>query len=206
MPGTKTGKWIMRTPFGWTLTAQTSLQVLCACCALWCAPAAALAAPEQITPLPVASGPASAAATPMGNNSTVRIGGVWFDRRALTLLAMACLVGMIAGWVGRGPRETRVRLFIKPKRTRLSVLVPPGPTPRLIPRDAPNATRASSTHAPVSRQMPAGATHIDYIAAFADSAQASEAGRVDYLLVSSDPVEEAPDPAAEFDGSLRHTG
>ena len=201
----------MRTPFGWSLTSQTSLQVLCACCALWSAPAAALAAPEQITPTPVISTPAPAA-TSMANDSTARIGGVSFDRRVLTLLAMGCLVGMIAGWVGGGPRETHFRPLNKPKKMRLSVLVPPGPAPRLIPSDSPNATRARWTRAPVSRQTPAGATGsgvIDYIAAFADSAEASEGGRVDYLLVSSDSVGESldpPDPPEELDGSLRHTG
>lgn len=197
----------MRTPFGWTLTAQTSLQVLCACCALWCAPAAALAAPEQITPMPVVSTPAPGAATSMANDSSVRIGGVSFDRRVLTLLAMGCLVGMIAGWVSVAPRETRFRLLNKPKKTRLSVLVPPGPAPRLIPRDSPNATRAS--RAPVSRQTPAGATRprvINYIAAFGDSAEASAGGRVDYLLISSDSVGESLDPPGELDGSLRNTG
>jgi hypothetical protein len=186
----------MRTPFGWTLTARTSLHALCACCALWCAPAAALAASEQIAPMPVST-PASAAATSMANNSTVRIGGVSFDRRLLTLLAMGCLVGVIAGWVGGGPRETRFRLLNKPKKTRLSVLVPPGPAPRLIPRDSPNATRPSSTRAPMPRQTPAGATRprvVTYIAAFADAAEASEAGRVDYLLLSSDSAGESLDP------------
>jgi hypothetical protein len=185
----------MRTPFGWTLTVQTSLQVLCACCALLCAPAAALAAPEQIRPMPDVSTPAPATATSM-ENSTVRIGGVSFDRRVLTLLAMGCLIGVIAGWLSGGPRETHFRLLNKPKKTHLSVLVPPGPAPRLIPRDSPNATRASSTRAPVPRQTPVGATRsgvIDYIAAFADSGEASEGVRVDYLLVSSDSVGDSVD-------------
>ena len=198
----------MRTPFGWTPTAQTSLQILCVCCALGCAPAAALAAPEQITPMPVVSTPAPGAATSMANNSTVRIGGISFDKRVLTLIAMGCLVGAIAGWVSLGSRETRFRLLNRPKKTRLSVLVPPGPAPRLIPRDSPNAARASSTPDPVSRQTPAGATHsggIDYIAAFADSAEASEADRLDYLLISSDSEGESLDPPGAFDGSLRHT-
>jgi hypothetical protein len=209
MPSIRTGKRIMRTPFGWTLTARTSLPALCACCALWCAPAAALAAPEQITPLPVVSTPAPAAATSTTNNSTVRIGAVSFDRRVLTLLAMGCLVGMIAGWVNGGPRETRFRLLNKPKKTHLSVLVPPGPAPRLIPRDSPNAARASSSRAPISRQTPAGATRprvVDYIAAFSDSAEASERARVDYLLMSSDSVGESLDPPGELDASLRRTG
>jgi hypothetical protein len=199
----------MRTPFGWTLTSQTSLQVLCASCALWCAPAAALAAPEQITPTPVVSTPAPVAATSMADISTARIGGVWFDRRVLTLLAMGCLVGMITGWASGGPRETRFRLLNKPKKTHLSVLAPPGPAPRLIPSDSPNATRARWTRAPVSRQTPAGATGssaVDYIAVFADSAEASEGARVDYLLESSDSEEESVDPPTEFEGPLRHTG
>ena len=179
----------MRTPFGWSLASQTSLQVMCACCALCGAPAAALAVPEQITPTQVISTPAPAAATSMANNSTARIGGVSFDRRVLTLLAMGCLVGMIAGWVGQGPRETRFRPLNKLKKTRPSVLIPAGPAPRLIPGDSPHATRALSTRAPLSRKTPAGATRsgaIDYIAAFADSAKGSELVRVDYLLVSGD--------------------
>jgi hypothetical protein len=114
---------------------------------------------------------------------------------------------MIVGWVSGGPRDTRFRLLNRPKKTRLSVLVPPGPPSRLIPSDSPNATRARWTRAPVSRQTPACATGsgvIDYIAAFADSAEASEGDRVDYLLVSSDSVEESLDPPEELDGSLRH--
>jgi hypothetical protein len=96
---------------------------------------------------------------------------------------------MIAGWVGRGASEPRVRLLVKPKKTPLSVLVPPGPAPRLIPSDSPKATRARSTE----RVPPAGGRRyavIDYTAAFASSAEAKERARVDYLLVSSDSVEE----------------
>jgi hypothetical protein len=178
----------MRTPFGWTLTWQTSLPVLGACCALWAVPAAALAAPEQI-------------------------GGVSFDRLVVTLLAMASLAGMLARRGRRGARKPRLRLLNKPKKTPLSVLVPPGPAPRLIPSDSPKATRAQGTRAPMSHQLPAGATHIDYIAAFADSAEASKGGRVDYLLVSNDSEGEARDsegesldPHGRLDGSLRHTG
>lgn len=146
----------MRTPFGWTLTCRPPLQVLCACCVLWAVPADALAAAQQITP-----------------------------GHVLTLLALGGLVGIIAGWSRRGARKPRVRLLNKPKKTRLSVLVPPGPAPRLVPGDSPNATRAQ-TRAPLSSQLPAGATHFDYIAAFADSGEASEGARVDYLLISSD--------------------
>jgi hypothetical protein len=187
----------MRTPLRWTRPSQTSLHVLCACCALWGAPAAALAEPEQATPTPVVSAPAPAAVT-VANNSTERIVSVLFDRRVLTLLAIGCLVGMIAGWIGRHPSEPRFRLLNKPKKTSLAILVPPGPAPRLIPGDSPNATRPRSTRAPVARQTPIGAARprvIDYIAAFTDPATASEGGRVDYLLVSND--EEALDPPGE---------
>ena len=196
----------MRTPFGWP-TARASLRVLCACCVLCCAGAAAWAAPEQVTPVPEVATPASGAAPSMANTSTIRVGGVSFDRRVLLLLAIACLVGMIAGRVSVGPRETRFRLLNNPKRKRLSVLVPPGPAPRLIPHDSPNATRASSTPAPMSRQTTAGATRprtIDYIAAFADSAEVSAESRIDYLLISSDSVDEALEAPGEFDGSRRH--
>ena len=110
----------------------------------------------------------------------------------LTLLVIGCLVGMLAGWVNRGPTEPRVRLFVKPKKTPLSVLVPPGPAPRLIPSDSPKAVRARSTM-PVPRQMPPRAGAIDYLAAFADSAEASERAQVDYLLVPGDSAEESPD-------------
>jgi hypothetical protein len=197
----------MRTPFRWTRPSQTSLHALYVCCALWGAPAAALAEPEQTTPTPVVSTPAPAAAT-VANNSPARIASLLFDRRVLMLLAMGGLIGMIAGWVGRDPREPRVRLLNKPKKTCLSVLVPPGPAPRLIPGDSPNATRPRSTRAPVPRQTPIGAARprvIDYLAAFADSAEASEGVRVDYLLVSSDNVEEVLDPPG-LDGSSRQAG
>jgi hypothetical protein len=182
----------MQTSFGWTLPSQTSVRVLwilCACCALWGAPAAALAASERITPTPVLSTSTAAAPT-----STARIGGALFDKRVLTLLAMGCLVGIIAGWVSRRPRETRFHLLKKPKKMRLTVLVPAGPAPRLIPSDSPNATRTRRTRASVSRQTPDGATRstvIDYIAAFADPAEAGDGGGVDYLLVSSNGVEES---------------
>jgi hypothetical protein len=200
----------MRTPVGWALTAQTSLQVLCACWALACAPSVALAAREQTTPVPAASKAAPATDTSGADNRTTRIGGVSLDRRVLTLLAMGCLVGVIAGWVrGGGPRQPRVRLYIKPKKTHLSVLVPPGPTPRLIPRESPNATQASWTRTPVSRRTRVGATRngvIDYLAAFADSADASDEARVDYLLIPSDSAEESPELTDGFDDSLRQTG
>jgi hypothetical protein len=113
---------------------------------------------------------------------------------------------MITGWVKGGPRETRVRLLTKGKKTRLSVLVPPGPAPRLIPSESPNATRARWPHGPVSRQTRVGATGsgvIDYIAAFADPAEASEGEAVDYLLPSEEEPLDAPE---ELDSSLRRTG
>jgi hypothetical protein len=180
----------MRTPFAWTLPSRASVRILCACCALWGAPAAALAASGQVTPTPVASAPAAPISAATG--STDRIGSALFDRRVLTLVAMACVVGLLAGWLGGGPGETRFRLLNKPKKTRVSVLVPPRLAPPLIPRDAPNATRASSARAQVTRQTPAGATLprvIDYLAPFADPAEASEGAQVDYLL-ASDGVEE----------------
>jgi hypothetical protein len=103
-----------------------------------------------------------------------------------TLFVLGCLAGLIAGWVSGGVRKTRFRLFNKPKKTSLPVLVPPGPAPRLIPNDSPNATRPQRTRAPLGHPMPAGATHFDYIAVFAESGQGSEADRVDYLLVPDD--------------------
>jgi len=132
----------------------------------------------------------------MANDDSIGIGGVSIDRRALMLVAMACLVGVIAGWVNGGPREPRFRLFNKPKKTHLSVLVPAGPTPRLIPGDSPHATRAHGSRAPVPRQTPVGTTSsraVHYIAAFADPAAVNERDRVDYLL-SGDSVEESLDP------------
>ena len=200
----------MRTPFGWTLPSQVSLPVVCACCVLWGAPAAGLAAvPEQIMPTPVVSTPAPAAPTSTANNSTARTGSVLFNRRVLTLVAMGCLVGMIVGWASGGPREPRFRPFNKPKKMRVSVLVPPTPAPRLVPGDSPNATRARSVRAPLSRQTPAAGRRsgvIDYIAVFSDAGEASGGSRVDYLLVSGDSAEESPDPPGELDGSPRDTG
>jgi hypothetical protein len=196
----------MRAPFVWTRPSRTSLRVLCACCALWCAPAAALAAPEKITATPAVSTPASAA-TATANDSTARAGGVWFDRRVLALLAIGCVVGLIARRAKGGSPEIRFRLFNKPKKTPLSVLVTPGPAPRLIPSESPKATRARSARAPVPRQAPAGAMRsgvIDYIAAFSDSAEGSERARVDYLLVSDDDsASESPDSPDGSDGPPR---
>jgi hypothetical protein len=193
----------MRTPFGWTLPSQTSLQVACACYALWGGPTAALAAPEQSRPAPVASTPAPAAPTTVADDSTARIGGASFNRRVLMLVAVGCLVGIIVGRARRDrPRETRFRLYNKPQKVRVSVLVPPTPAPRLIPSESPNATRARSIGAPVSRPTPVGAAGlgvIHYIAAFADSAEASGGTRIDYLLVSSDGEEESADPPGGLD-------
>ena len=89
------------------------------------------------------------------------------------LLAVAWLVGMLVRRGGRDARP-RLRLINKPKRMPLSVLVPPGPAPRLVPGDSPKATRPRGTRTPLSQQLPAGATHIDYLAAFADAATPSE--------------------------------
>jgi hypothetical protein len=78
-----------------------------------------------------------------------------------------------------------MRLLKKPKKARPSVLVSPGPSPRLIPNDSPNATRARWARAPVSRQTPVGDTHprvLHYFAPFADSAEPSEDAHVDFLL------------------------
>jgi hypothetical protein len=201
-------------PFVWTRPSQTSLRVLlCACCALWVVPAAALAAPEKITPTPgiptTAAATETATTTATTNDSTARTGGVSFDRRVLVLLAIGCIVGLIAGWVARGgAREPRVRLLHKPKKVQVSVLVPSSPAPRLIPGDSPNATRARWARTPVPRQTPAGAPRpgiIHYLAAFADPAEASEKARVDYLLVSDDVAEEPPDSPGGSDDSLRGT-
>jgi hypothetical protein len=162
----------MQTPFRWTW--------LYAGFALWGASAAALAEPVVSTPAPA-----------------TRIGSLLFDRKVLALLAIGCLLGMIIGWIGRDPREPQLRLVNKPKKTPLPVLVPPGPAPRLIPGDCPNATRPRSTRAPVPRQTPVGAARprvIDYLAAFADPPETGEGGRVDFLLVSSDSEDGALDP------------
>ena len=115
----------------------------------------------------------------------------------LALVAMAGLVGTIAGLAGRGAREPRVRLLTRPKKTRPTVLVPPGPTPRLVPGESPNATRARPAPAPVLRTAPAGTGSgiIDYIAPFVGAADASENARVDYLLESGDEAE-SRDPSA----------
>jgi hypothetical protein len=106
----------------------------------------------------------------------------------LALLALVCVVGTIVGRARSGPREPRVRLFTRPKKTHLTVLVPPGPAPRLVAGESPNATRARPAPAPVVRTAPAGTGTgvIDYIAPFAGSGEASESARVDYLLETDD--------------------
>jgi len=195
----------MRTPFGWTLTSQTPLQVLCACFVLWGMPTAALAAPEQLTPPSVQSTAAPAAVTATPDNSAAHIGGASFNRRALLLLALACLIGLMVGRASRGAREPRVRLLNKPKKTPLSVLVPSRPVPRLIPGDSPHATRPRSTPVPVPRRTPESTTGvIDYLAAFAGSAEGGDKLRVDYLLDSGDDEGQASDPSGGVDGSLPH--
>jgi hypothetical protein len=158
----------MRKSFRWTLRRHTRLQLLCACCALWGAPA--LAAPAD---------------------------GVLSDRRVIlaiaSLIAVGGIVGMIAGRDNRAARGPRLRLLNEPKKTQLSVLVPPGPAPRLIPSDSPNAVRPRPTRGPIPRATPDGTTSsgiVDYLAAFADPPQPSEKDRVDFLLVPDDSVDE----------------
>jgi hypothetical protein len=191
----------MRTPFGWTLTAQASLRILCAWCVLCGAPAAALAAPDQSTSTTAVTTMPPGAANPTANGAAAQVGRGSVDRRVLTLLAMGCLVGMIAGWARGGPREPRVRLLHKPKKTHLSVLVSPGPPPRLIPGDSPNARRARWSRAEVSRQTPIGATHprvLHYIAPFADPADASDEARIDFLL-EEEPLTDPADATTDSD-------
>ena len=105
-----------------------------------------------------------------------------------TLVAMLGLAGAIAGWVTKGSRKPRVRLLTKPQKTHLTVLVPPGPAPRLVPGESPNATRVRAASAPVLRTAPVGTGSgiIDYIAPFASSGEAGEEVRVDYLLEPGD--------------------
>jgi len=113
--------------------------------------------------------------------------------QTLVLLAIACLVGAIAGWARKGPRKPRVRLLVKPQKTPPPVLVPPGPTRPLIPGDSPRATRARPAPAPAPRMTPVSTTRsgiVDYIAPFVDSGKSSDKARVDYLLESDDDIEE----------------
>jgi hypothetical protein len=104
----------------------------------------------------------------------------------LALLALGCFIGLIAGWASKAPPRPRVRLLNKPHETNLEVLVPPGPPKRLVPSDAPNATKPRGPRAPLTRHPPGPVTHVDYLAPFAGSGNGSEAERVDYLLLSSD--------------------
>jgi hypothetical protein len=171
-------------------------------------PAAAVATPERMTPTQ-AIAPSARDSTSNVNDGVARSDeDVLSDRRVVTLLAIgsvaatACVVGMIGGRTSRGPREPRLRLINKPKKMQLSVLVPPGPPPRLIPSDSPNAVRKRPAHAPVPRQTPDGTTCsgiVDYLAAFADATKASEGVRVDYLL--GDGVEDSLETPEDADGS-----
>jgi hypothetical protein len=114
--------------------------------------------------------------------------------QTLVLLAIACLIGAIAGWARKGPRKPRVRLLIKPQKTPPPVLVPPGPTRRLIPSDSAKATRPRPAPAPAPRMTPVSTTRsgiVDYIAPFVDAGESSEKARVDYLLESDESVEES---------------
>jgi hypothetical protein len=117
----------------------------------------------------------------------------------LVLLVLACLAGLIVGWFSGAPRGTLLRLLNKPKKAPPPpVLVPPGPTPRLVPADSPKATRARSIAAPGTRQTPPGIKRsgpIDYIAVFGDPVEGNEATRVDYLLDPGDEEDEATDPS-----------
>src|SRR5262245_13262016 len=93
------------------------------------------------------------------------------------LLGLACLVGMIAGWVS-GSRGTRVRLLNKPTKMLPSVIVSPGPAPRLVPGDSPHAARTHSHHDTTARTP--GVAHsgvIHYIAAFTGSVEARKVVR-----------------------------
>lgn len=116
-----------------------------------------------------------------------------FGWALLALVAGVFLVGTLSGRARGNPRDTRVRLLAKPKRTGLTVLVPPGPAPRLIPSEAPNATRARPVPAAAPRKMPrASSGIIDYIAPFVGSGDAGDNARLDYLLEPGE--DEPPDP------------
>jgi hypothetical protein len=110
----------------------------------------------------------------------------------LALIALVFLVGTLAGRARKAPREPRVRLLARPKKMRLTVLVPPGPAPRLVPGDSPNATRARAARVSVPRTAPVGTGSgiIDYIAPFGGSAEPGEPARVDYLLEPDDSLGE----------------
>lgn len=158
----------MRTSSRWALRLQTRLQLLCACCAMWSAPATALAAPAD---------------------------GVVSERRVVAAIAILIAVGGVVGMIAgrdRGTRGPRLRLLNDSKKAQLSVLVPPGPPPRLIPSESPNAIRPRPPHAPTRRNTPEGKPTtgiVDYIAAFADPPDPSGKDRVDYLLVPDEGLE-----------------
>jgi hypothetical protein len=110
------------------------------------------------------------------------------------LLLLACLLGFAVGWLGGGPRVL-LRLLNKPKKAPPPILVPPGPTPRLVAGDSPKATRARSTDANGPRQTPAGIRRsgaIDYIAVFTAPAEGRRNARLDYLLESGEQEDEPP--------------
>lgn len=201
----------MRTPLGWTLTTQAPLRILCACCAICWMPTAALAAaaaPEYIRPVLVESTAAPDTATSTPDGDAARASGPSIETRVLALLALACAIGMIAGRRDRRPRgTTQLRLHNKPKKTPPPILVPPGPTPPLIPADSPKATRRARSATPAQRQTPPGIPSsgvVDYIAAFSDSAEGLDATRVDYLLESGEAGElQATEPSTEKRGSRR---
>ena|SRR6185503_18209772 len=118
--------------------------------------------------------------------------------RYVVILALACLVGLVIGWISGAPRGTLLRLLNRPKKTSLPVLVPPGPPPRLVPGDSPNATRARTVAAPGPRQTPVGNRRpgaIDYLAVFGDPPEGSDTTRVDYLLEPGDEDEPPTDPS-----------
>jgi hypothetical protein len=185
----------MRTPFVWIRLSPSSLLVLCACCALWAAPVTVRAATEPLeSTRTVAKRSVSSATGAVSNDSTEQVPERLRDKRLLMLLAAGCVVGLIASCSRASAPEIRFRLLHKPKKTPLPVLVPPGPPPRLIPGESPNATRARTARAEVSRQKPAGARPtglVDYIAAFGDPAKAN----VDYVLVPGDDPEDTTDPS-----------
>jgi hypothetical protein len=117
--------------------------------------------------------------------------------QTLVLLAIACLVGAIAGWARKGARKPRVRLLVRPQKAPPPVLIPPGPTQRLIPSDSPKATRVRPTPTPAPRMTPVSTTRsgiVDYIAPFADSGEATDNARVDYLLESDESIESPDSP------------
>ena len=117
----------MRTPSGWTLSAQIWLRAICACYALSGAPSAALAAPERLAPTPVVSTPAPGVAsspiapagatapsapiapnapttsiaptapTSTATDSTSPPDSAFFNKRVLTLVALGCLAGLLLG-------------------------------------------------------------------------------------------------------------